>query len=117
MKKMLIMAVIVIGGGTFLKHNLVVTPNGQVTVAGWNVPVPAAVQSSPLYSMVMMVASMQAAGQPAAGDQRHGEGQPARPTMPNVTSAVGTYNPNPQPAASGNTSDQFSAVARSLHGQ
>jgi hypothetical protein len=117
MKKMLIMAVIVIGGGTFLKHNLVVTPNGQVTVAGWNVPVPAAVQSSPLYSMVMMVASMQAAGQPAAGDPRHGAGQPARPAMPNVTSAASTYNPNPQPAASGGTSDQFNAVTRALHGQ
>jgi hypothetical protein len=116
MKKMLIMAVIVIGGGVFLKHNLVVTPNGQVTVAGWDVPVPAAVQSSPLYSMVMMLASMQAAGQPAAGDSRHA-GQPERPAVPNVTSAVGTYNSNPQPVASGGSSDQFSAVARTLRGQ
>jgi hypothetical protein len=117
MKKMLIMAVLVAGGGMFLKNYLVITPNGQVTVAGWNVPVPAAVKSSPLYSTVLMVAGMQASGQPAGGDPRHGAAQPSRPAMPNVTSAVGTYTSNPPSAAATGPSDQFSAVARAVRGQ
>jgi hypothetical protein len=114
MKKMLIMALIVIGGGAYLRNNLVITPKGQVTIAGWSVPIPASVQSSPLYSMFTMVASMQSGPSPAAADSVHGA---ARPALPGVSSAVGTYNPNPQPAASGGTPDQFSAVSRTLRGQ
>ena len=114
MKKMLIMAVIVIGGGAYLRNNLVVTPKGQVTVAGWNVPIPASVQSSPLYSMVTMMASMQSGPSPAAADTVHGA---ARPVLPSVSSTAGTYNPNPQTAAAGGAPDQLSAVARTLRGQ
>jgi hypothetical protein len=118
MKKMLFMAVLVIGGGSFLKNHMVVMPNGQIFISGWAVPVPPAVQNSPIMGLVTMLAGM-TTSQTGAPDPRYGAAQPARPAMPNVTSTNGTYNAN-APAASGagggqgGASDQLSTVAKAL---
>src|SRR6185312_11058183 len=98
MKKMLFMAVLVIGGGAFMKNNLHVSPDGQVRLAGWLVPIPPSVQNSPVMGMITMMAQMQAAphGGPqgaapqAAIDPRTGAPQAVRPAVPNVTSGTTT---------------------------
>jgi hypothetical protein len=122
MKKMLFMAVLVIGGGSFLKSHMVVTPNGQIFISGWAVPVPPAVQNSPIMGLATMLAGI-TTSQTGVPDPRYGTAQPVRPAMPNVTSANGTYNANTPAAnglggapggAPGGASDQLSAVARAL---
>jgi hypothetical protein len=118
MKKLLFMALIGIGGAVFLKGGyLTVTPDNQVHVASWTVPLPADVQNSPILGMVATMAGLRTASQPNIGDPRYGATQPARPALPNVTSATSIYNPNPPAAAPTQVTDQFNAVAKALRGQ
>jgi len=103
-----------------LKDHVALTPDNQVHVASWSFAVPAVIQSSPVYMMVTTVmqgpaSQMYQAG--AAGNPQYRTGQTARPAMPNVTSANGTYIANAPPAGAANGTDQFGAVAKALRTQ
>ena len=53
MKKLLFLMVVGFGGTMLVKGNYVtISPDNQVRVAGWAVPLPASVQSSPVLGMV-----------------------------------------------------------------
>jgi hypothetical protein len=123
MKKLLFL--MVAGFTVFsLKDRVALTPDNQVHVASWSFPVPAMIQSSPVYMMVTTVmqgspgpASQASAGPGAAANPQYRTAQPVRPALPNVTSTNGTYNANPAPAGAANGADQFSAVAKALRTQ
>ena len=116
MKKLLFFAVL--GFGIIaLKDKVSVTPDNQVRVAGWTVPMPASVQNSPVMGMVSMMIRMQTAPQANAGGTRHGAGQPGWPAVPNVTSATNTLNGNASSTAPLQAADQFSAVSKALRAQ
>jgi hypothetical protein len=117
MKKMLFLMVVGFGGAMLVKGgHVTITPDNQVRVAGYNVPLPAAVQNSPVMGMITTLFM----GQLAPATQMTGvagrPGAPGIPAMPNVTSTAGTYNGNaPRPAAPvAGGGDQLSAVARAL---
>jgi hypothetical protein len=115
---MLFFIVVVLGGGAFLKNNLTITPDNQVHIAGWAVPIPASVQSNPITAMVIMMVRMQSGPQLAPADPRYATAaQPGRPAVPTVTSANGSYNANAPSVGAGNPSDQLNAVARALRTQ
>jgi hypothetical protein len=115
MKKLLFLTVIGFGGAMLVKGgHVVITPNNQVTVAGYQVPLPDSVQNSPVMGIVASMVRMQVAPQATAADQRVGPAPPARPALPNVTSAAATYNANAPSAGPANGSDQLSAVAKAL---
>jgi len=117
MKKLLFMAALVIGGSMVLKGGYVkVTPDNQVRVAGWTVPLPASVQSSPIMGAVAMMINAQAAPQANASDQRSAAAQYVRPSVPNVTSGTTTYSAN-APANGQQGADQFGAATKALRGQ
>jgi hypothetical protein len=117
MKKLLFVLLVGFGAAMMVKNGQVtVTPDRQVMVAGYHVPLPEAVQNSPVFGMVteqLPQASSRAAGSPVA---------PARPALPIVSSASGSFDAN----ASGNASGQhagpvtgaagFSAAAKVLRG-
>src|SRR5258708_11551213 len=53
MKKMLFLMVVGFGGAMLVKGgHVTITPDNQVRVAGYNVPLPAAVQNSPVMGMI-----------------------------------------------------------------
>jgi hypothetical protein len=116
MKKLLFVMVVGFGAAMLVKNGQVtITPDKQIQVAGYNVPLPDAVQNSPVLGMVLgqLPAASRAGGSPAA---------PARPVLPIVNSATGSFNANASPSASaargGPTTgaDGFSAAAKSLRG-
>ena len=137
MKKLLFLVVVAIGGSALIHGNHAgLTSDGQVRLFAWTFPLPAAVTSSPLMTMITIFAPPRTAA--ANGPQSPlgvTQGRPAAapvtaaPALPTVTSAVRTYNPNPSiapspsaapnPAASGpaNVADQFSAVSKALRPQ
>lgn len=120
MKKLFFMMLVGVGIAS-LKGHVTITPDNQIHLASWSFPVPAAVQSSPIYPMLatVMMGQLQAPGQAAAASQPYyGTAQPgqvARPALPNVTNASGTYNPNAPTAGQGQAGDPFNAAARGLH--
>jgi len=130
MKKLLIMMLIGLGGTALIKNgHVTITPDNQIRVAGYAVPLPEAVQNSPLMGMVttLLLGQLPASPQTAAVASRPGApvgapgGAPVRPVLPSITSANSTYNANaPAAHASGAgpamTTDQFSAVAKALKG-
>jgi hypothetical protein len=117
MKKLLFMAALVIGGSYVLRGGYVkVAPDNQVRVAGWTVPLPASVQSSPIMGMVAMLIN-QAAPPANAGDQRPAAAQYVRPPVPNVTSATNTYSANAPGNGQVQGGDQFGAATKALRGQ
>jgi hypothetical protein len=117
MKKLLFMAAIVIGGSMVVRGGYVkVTPDNQVRVAGWTVPLPASVQSSPIMGMVALLIN-QAAPQANAGDQRSAAAQYVRPPLPNVTSATSAYSANAPGNGQMQGGDQFGAASKALRGQ
>ncbi len=118
MKKMLFFMVVGFGGAMLVKGgHVVITPDNQVRVAGYTVPLPPAVQNSPVMGMVTTLFMGQLGG-PVQATAAAAPGRPGYPALPNVTSTVGTYNPNaPRAAAAGpagGASDQLSAVAKAL---
>jgi hypothetical protein len=122
MKKLLFLAVLGLGAMS-LKGNVSLTPDNQVHVfSSWVSPVPAVIQSSPLYTMVstMMTGQLgpipQMAVAPAAPQYRTAA-QPVRPALPNVTSATSTYNANAPAAGSASGGDSFGATSKVLRGQ
>jgi hypothetical protein len=117
MKKLLFMAVLGIGGTMFVKQEVSISPDSQVRVAGWTVPLPPSVQNSPVMGMVTMMARLQTTPPASPPDPRSGAAQHTRPAVPNVTSVAGTYNANAPSAGQSPGGDQFGAVAKALRGQ
>jgi hypothetical protein len=116
MKKLLFMAALVIGGSFVLRGGyLTVAPDHQVRVAGWTVPLPASVQSSPIMAAVALFIN-QAAPPANAGDQRSAA-QYARPPVPSVASATTTYSANAPASGQAPGADQFGAATRAIRGQ
>ena len=110
MKKLLFLMVVGFGGTMLVKGNYVtISPENQVRVAGWAVPLPASVQTSPIMGMVSTMLQGNLAPQPASAAAR-----PGVPAMPNVTSAVSTYNANAPRGGQPQSSDQFNAVNKAL---
>ncbi len=114
MKKLLFIMVVGFGAAMLVKNGKVtVTPDNQIQVIGFAVPIPNAVQQSPIMGMVT---SMLPPSAPA------GAGAQARPTMPVVTSAYGTFNANAPGRANApgggmaTGADGFGAAAKALRG-
>jgi hypothetical protein len=117
MKKLLFVMFVGFGVAMFVKSgNVTVTPDRQIQVAGYQVPLPGAVQNSLLLAMVLdrLPEAPRPAGSPAA---------PVRPAMPIVSSAYGSFNPNtagsPSATRAGTSAgaDGFSAASKALRGQ
>ena len=118
MKKMLFFMVVGFGGAMLVKGgHVVITPDNQVRIAGYTVPLPAAVQNSPIMGMVNTMFMGQLGG-PAQATAAAAPGRPGFPAMPNVTSTAGTYNVNAPRAAAVSpvtgAGDQLSSVAKAL---
>jgi hypothetical protein len=116
MKKLLFVMVVGFGAAMLVKNGKVtVTPDNQIQVVGFAIPLPNAVQQSPIMGMVTGML-------PAAAPPGAGTGVPARPMMPVVTSVSSTFNPNISgranaPAGGMATgADGFSAAAKALRG-
>jgi hypothetical protein len=117
MKKLLFVIVVGFGAAMLVKNGKVtVTPDNQVQVIGFAVPLPNAVQQSPIMGMVT---SMLPTSAPAGA----GAGVPPRPMMPVVTSASGTFDANApgranaqQPGGMATSAAGFSAAAKALRG-
>jgi hypothetical protein len=109
MKKLLFLMVVGFGGTMLLKGNYVIVTPDQVRVARWTFPLPASVRASPIMGMVTTL--LQGNLGPPASDAAP---RPGMAALPNVTSAVGTYNANPPAAGQPQGSDQFNAVSRAL---
>jgi hypothetical protein len=93
MKKLLVMMVVGFGAAMLVKHGQVtITPDRQIQVVGYNVPLPDAVQNSPImgYVTTMLMGQLPQASQTAS---RY-PGGAARPMLPMVTSVSGTFNGN-----------------------
>jgi hypothetical protein len=117
MKKLLFVAAIGFGAAMLVKTGQVsVTQDKQIQVAGYNVPLPDAVQNSPLMGIVLAQlpeAASRAGASPAAAP---------RPLLPIVNSANGTFNANTPASASASYSgpaagaDGLSTAAKALRG-
>jgi hypothetical protein len=113
MKKLLFLMVVGFGGTMLLKGNYVtISPDNQVRVAGWAVPLPASVQASPVMGMVSTMLQGNLAPPPPA--PASAAPRPGPPLLPNVTSAVSTYSANPPRAGQTQGGDQFNAVAKAI---
>jgi hypothetical protein len=117
MKKLLLVMVVGFGAAMLVKSGQVTTsPDNQIRVVGFAVPLPNGVQQSPIMGIV---ASMLPASAPAAGV---GSSAPRRPAMPVITSASGTFDANTSGHANAPTggpasgADGFSAVSKALRG-
>jgi len=112
MKKLLFLMVVGFGATMAVKgHYVTVTQDNQVRVAGWTVPLPSSIQSSPIMGMLGMLVNMQASPQAGSTDTRYGA---ARPGLPNVTSGTSTYNANAPVTGPAQGSDALAAVAKAL---
>jgi len=117
MKKLLFVMVVGFGVAMLVKNGQVtVTPDKHIQVVGFSVPLPDAVQNSPVLGMVLgqlPEVSARAGGAPGA---------PARPVLPIVNSGTGSFNANTSGSASAarggpaTGAEGFSAAARALRG-
>ncbi len=115
MKKMLFLMVVGFGGTMLLKHGYVtITPDNQVRIAGWAVPIPPSVRASPVMGMVTTLFQGNLGPQTTAASAAR-PGYPVRPALPTVTSAVGTYNANAPSDGQTPGSEQFNTVSKALH--
>ncbi len=118
MKKLLFIMVVGFGGAMLIKGgHVTVTPDNQVRVVGYSVPLPAAVQNSPVFGIVVAGLIGQSSGNSQAAAAPSRPGAPKPPAVPAVTSTAGTDNANSPRAAQGAQSDQFNAAARAIRGQ
>ena len=116
MKKLLFVMVVGFGAAMLVKNGKVtVTPDNQIQVVGFAVPLPNAVQQSPIMGMVTSML-------PASAPVGAGAGVQPRPMMPVVTSAYGTFNANASGRANAPTggmatgADGLGAAAKALRG-
>ena len=115
MKKLLLVMLVGFGAAMLVKHGQVtLSPDNQLRVVGFAVPLPEAVQRSPILGLIagmLPTTSTVAAATP---------GTPGRPAMPIVTSASNTFDANTSGgASSGNMAtgaDGFNAAAKALRG-
>lgn len=116
MKKLLFVMVVGFGAAMLVKSGQVTaTPDNQIRVAGYLVPLPNAVQQSPIMGTIagMLPASAHAVASPAA---------PGRPVMPLVSSASSSFDANTSGRANAPTAGMatgaagFSAAAKALRG-
>ena len=117
MKKLLVVMLVGFGAAMLVKHGQVaVTPDNQIQVVGFAVPLPNAVQQSPLMGIVASLLPSSSAPAASAGNSA-----PQRPMMPAVSSAWSTYNPNARSDASAGGAtegaDALSAAAKAIRGQ
>jgi hypothetical protein len=113
MKKLLFLMVVGFGGTMLFKNGYVsITPDHQVRVAGWAVPLPPSVQASPVMGMVTTL--LQGNLEPAAMNGQARPGTPVQPPLPTVTSAVSTYNGNAPRAGQAQGADQYNSIAKAL---
>ena len=120
MKKLLLVMVIGFGAAMLVKNGQVtVSPDRQIMVVGYPVPLPDAVQNSPVLAMMLGQlpnAPSRAGGSPAAAAPA------ARPALPIVNSANGSFDPNMSGGLSSSRSgpatgaEGFSAAAKALRG-
>jgi hypothetical protein len=119
MKKLLFLVALAIGIAS-MKNHVSLTPDNQFHVMDWAFPVPAVIQSSPLYTTATTVMSGQIGALPttaaAANPQYRTVAQPGRPPLPSVTSTAGTYNANAPLAGSSGGSDTFGSASKALRG-
>ena len=117
MKKLLIVMVVGFGAAMLVKSGQVTaTPDKQIQVAGYHVPLPEAVQNSPVLGMLI--------GQlpEASSTAGRSPGAPVRPVLPIVSSATGSFNANASGSANAphggpaTGADGFSAAAKALRG-
>jgi hypothetical protein len=116
MKKLLFVMVVGFGAAMLVKNGQVtVSRDNQIVIAGFAVPVPDAVQQSPIMGIIAGVL-------PHAAPANAAPGVPPRPIMPVVSSASGTFDANTSgranaPAGGMATGgDGFSAAAKALRG-
>jgi hypothetical protein len=120
MKKLLFLMVVGFGGTMLVKGgHVTITPDNQVRVAGYPLPLPDAVQNSPILGMIGGMMRLQAPVQAGVADPRYAVAQPARPPVPTISSVNGTYNANaPSAPAPGvgpaGIADTFNSVAKAL---
>ena len=114
MKKLLFVMVVGFSAAMLVKSGQVTaSPDNQIHVAGFAVPLPNAVRQSPIMGVV---ASML----PASA--RDGAGAGARPVMPVVSSGSGTFDANSSGRANApggglaTGASGFSAAAKALRG-
>ena len=123
MKKMVIVFVIGFVASWQLKGNMSLTSDNHVHVMSWAMPVPAAVQSFPLYSLVTnMIATPAPAAAPVAPQAsayvpRSGAGVAAPPPLPVVSTTSGTYNDNASSGAPAGFQGQFDPAAKAIGGR
>jgi hypothetical protein len=117
MKKLLLVMVIGFGAAMLVKNGQVtVSPDRQIMVVGYPVPLPDAVQNSPV--LAMMLGQLPNAPSRAAGSP----GAATRPALPIVNSANGSFDPNSSGSLSSSRggpatgAEGFSAAAKALRG-
>jgi len=117
MKKLLFVMVLGFGAAMFVKNgHVTITQDKQIRVAGYSVPLPDAVQNSPLMGFVT---TMLPEASPTAGGS---PGAPLRPMLPIVTSGTSTYNANASGSANMSSRGQatgaegLNAAAKALRG-
>jgi hypothetical protein len=118
MKKLLLVMLIGFGAAMLVKNGQVtVSPDRQIMVVGYPVPLPDAVQNSPVLAMMLGQlpnAPSRAGGSPASAA--------ARPALPIVNSANGSFDPNVSGSLSSSRggpatgAEGFSAAAKALRG-
>jgi hypothetical protein len=117
MKKLLFVMLVGFGGAMLVKSGQVTaTADNQILVAGYHVPLPQAVQNSPVLGMVI--------GQLPEASSTAGGPHSARvlPVLPIVSSANGSFNANTSGSASASRggpvtgADGFGAAAKALRG-
>jgi hypothetical protein len=119
MKKLLFLMVVGFGGAMLVKGgHVTITPENQVKVANYTLPIPAAVQNSPVFGMVTTLFMGQLGPTAEATAAPGRTGTPGVPSMSNVSAAAGSYNSSGgrtgAPAAPSAASDQLTAVAKAL---
>jgi len=122
MKKLLFLMIIGLGGTMLIKGgHVTIGPDNQVRIAGYAVPLPEAVQNSPIMGMVttVLMGQLPAAPQAAVATGGPGPAAPVRPMLPSVTSTNGTYSATAPASGSKQPtgSDQLSAVTKALRPQ
>ena len=122
MKKILFMMVVIGGGAMLIKGcHVSVTPENQVRVMGWALPIPESIQSSPTMAIAATLLRAQLPAEANGADSRPvaANATAMRPGVPNITSTNGTYNANAAAPARpvGGIADgasQLNAVAKAL---
>jgi hypothetical protein len=114
MLKLLFIAVILLGCAVVLKGNVNFTADNQVHVASWTIPIPPAVQNSPVLGFVKAILTVHSGQADASAGQG---GPPPPPPLPTVTTINGTYGEIRPPSGPPQPAAQFDAVAKAIRGQ